>query len=199
MTSRRLGPAALIVAGLVLGAASCSNDDGPSTGATTTTAAPAAAGATGPGEAVDANRPEVRDVGTCASLTAPDLTALGVQGLAVAAVQDVTSVLQGASQGGTGCWFTLTKEGAGTVGLTVLSHPDGGAYFDAAVARLDGAQPIPGLGDDARTGSDSPGSTTVITRRGPLVIEVRIGRPDVLDPNLLIAVAGLALEREDQP
>ncbi len=152
---------------------------------------------TGPDATGAANTPSVEDVGTCASITAPDLAGLGVEGLAVAAIQDVTSVLQGQAQGGTGCWFSLTRGGGSSVGLTILSHPDGGAYFDSAVGRLGAAEPIPGLGDDARVGSDSPGSTTVITRRGSRVIEVRIGRPDVLDRNLLIAVAGLALERED--
>lgn len=201
MSRRPLAPAALLAAALVLGAASCSNDDPATIGpALTTTTAPAAApGADDDGPTTTAFTPIARNVGTCASITAPDLTGLGVDGLTVANVQDVSDVLQGQAQGGTGCLFSLTTEGAGSAGLTILAHPDGGAYFDATVARLTGAQPVPGLGDDARSGSDSPGSTTVITRRGPLVVEVRIGRPDVLDPNLLIAVAGLALEREDQP
>ena len=200
MISRRLA-LAVLAAGLVLGTGSCSNGEGADIGAGTTSSVPAGAaapGATGPSPTGSpSNTPSVKDVGTCASITAPDLTGLGVEGLAVDAVQDVTSVLQGQAQGGTGCWFSLTRGGGSSVGLTILSHPDGGSYFDSAVARLDGAEPIPGLGDDARVGADTPGSPTVITRRGARVIEVRIGRPDVLDRNLLIAVAGLALERED--
>ena len=203
MSAPRRAVAAALVAALALGAAACTDDGGPSTAgatsSTSTTAAGAGQGAAGDPGGTTSTAPRARDVGTCASITAPDLTGLGVEGLTVAQVQDVSDVLQGPAKGGTGCWFSLAVAGSGSANLTVLTHPDGGAYFDAAVARLSKAEPIPGLGDDARTGSDAPGSTTVITRRGPLVVEVRIGRDGVLPPNLLIAIAGLALEREDQP
>lgn len=198
--SRRIASAAL--AGVVvLGAAACTDGGGPSTGAATTSSpASTAAGGATPGATAPGNTaPPGRAVSTCASLTAPDLTGLGVEDLAVARIEDVSAVLAGPAAGGTGCLFSLTAAGGGSGNLTVLVHPDGGAYFDATVARLADAEPIPGLGDDARTGSDGPGATTVITRRGPLVVEVRIGRQGIFDPNLLIAIAGLTLEREDGP
>lgn len=198
MTRRPLVLAALLTASLAVGPLACSDDGGATIGpAPTTRAASAPAPSSADGATTTTVAPSARNVGTCASITAPDLTGLGVEGLTVTAVQDVSDVLQGPARGGTGCWFSLAGDGGESASLTVLAHPDGGVYFDATVARLTGAEPVPGLGDDARVGSDTPGSTTVITRRGPLVVEVRIGRPDVLDRNLLIAVAGLALERED--
>ncbi|MEZ5179748.1 MAG: hypothetical protein R2746_16115 [Acidimicrobiales bacterium] len=108
-----------------------------------------------------------------------------------------SGALQGAAQGGTGCLFSLGVDGGASAGLTILSHPDGGAYFDATVARLAEAAPIPGLGDDARSGHDRPGSTTVITRRGSRVVEVRIGRTRRPRPQLLIAIAACARTRTD--
>ncbi len=209
MSRRSRRSAALLALGLVLGPVACGNDGGSTIGpAPSTTVAPGPAVSKADGEAAAATSTststpgtvatKARDVGTCASITAPDLTGLGVEGLTVGAVQDVSDVLQGPARGGTGCWFSLTKDGTGTASLTVLAHPDGVAYFDSKVARLTDAEPVPGLGDDARVGIGTPGSTHVITRRGTLVVDVEIGRPDVIDRNLLIAIAGLALEREDR-
>lgn len=202
MSAPRRAVAAALVAALALGVAACTDDGGPSTAgaasSTSTTAAGAGQGAAGDPGGTTSTAPRARDVGTCASITAPDLTGLGVEGLTVGAVQDVSDVLQGPARGGTGCWFSLTKDGTGTASITVLAHPDGVAYFDSKVARLTDAEPVPGLGDDARVGIGTPGSTHVITRRGTLVVDVEIGRPDVIDRNLLIAIAGLALEREDR-
>ncbi|MBX3284883.1 MAG: hypothetical protein KF703_06030 [Actinobacteria bacterium] len=202
--ARRIASPALAVGlavGLIVGAAGCTDDQGPSTGAPSTSTPPGSGG-TGDEAAGGVETTSTvarREVDTCASITADDLTGLGVPGLSVDQIQDVSGALQGAAQGGTGCLFSLGVDGGGSAGLTILSHPDGGAYFDATVARLAEAAPIPGLGDDARSGHDRPGSTIVITRRGSRVVEVRIGRDGVLDPNLLIAIAGLALEREDGP
>ena len=141
-----------------------------------------------------------KTVTRCGGLSAADVTSLGVSGLKVVKIQDVSDVLQGPARGGQGCWFDLRRtDGKATdrASLTVLVHPKGDAYFQAATSKAAGSVAIPGLGDSAyyvAPTKDSP-KATVIARRGPLVVETEIGNSKLLGQDLLIALTGLALER----
>ena len=139
-------------------------------------------------------------VSSCGGLTAKDVDGLGVPGLKVLKLENVSAILQGPARGGHGCWFDLRRSVDKTTdraGLTLLVHPTGGSYFDAAVARAPDKVAIPGLGDRAfyiGPTKDSP-KASVIAQRGPLVVEAGIGNSALLSKDQLIATTGLALER----
>lgn len=142
----------------------------------------------------------VPTVDRCGGLSDPDIDQLGISGLEVVKIQDVSTVLQGPARGGHGCWFDLKRKvgkKSERTSLTVLVHPTGQSYIDAAKAKPGTTTPVPGLGEEAFTVGPTKDSRaiTVITRRGPLVVEAEIGDADVMSRDLLIAIAGLALER----
>jgi len=169
---------------LILTGCSHDKDDGGAAAASTTTTTVVAA----------------KRVASCGGLTAKDVNGLGVPGLKVVHLQNVSSIMQGPARGGQACSFDLRRTVAKTTeraSLNVLVHPTGGTYFDAAIARAPEKQAIPGLGDTASyvgPTKDSP-KASVIAKRGPLVVEAEVGNSTLLGEDQLIAITGLALER----